>query len=241
MPAMSSLAMRSARGLELARTAFLPGTPPAPPDVLSAVIRRSVQRISLDLCHGADLPSARRRSIPLRSARGTMPALPSDPYVTSLEEVFWGGVLVAITMAMHGFGMPIVLRLQGALRRRFEKTPSFAKGILILILASWSILLVHLLEVLVWAAFFLWKGALPTASLAYYFSLNEYTTVGSAYSLPLPWRLLEGMIAMAGLLTFAWSTGILFTLAQDFQAQQMKLLELRRARRAATLHKPKQP
>jgi hypothetical protein len=170
-----------------------------------------------------------------------MPALPSDPYVTSLEEVFWGGVLVAITMAMHGFGMPVVLRLQGALLRHFEKTQSFAKGIAILIIASWSILFVHLMEVLVWAAFLLWKGALPTASLAYYFSLNEYTTVGSAYSLPLRWRLLEGMIAMAGLLTFAWSTGILFTLAQDFQTQQLKLVELRRKQHATASRKSKEP
>jgi hypothetical protein len=164
-----------------------------------------------------------------------MPPLPSDPYIISLEEVFWGGVLVAITMTMHAFGMPLILRVQYFLRARFEATPSFWKGIFILIFASWSILFVHLLEVVVWAGFFVWQGAMPNVSLAYYFSLNEYTTVGSAYSLPRHWRLLEGMIAMAGLLTFAWSTGILFTLAQDFQEQQMKLIERRHERRAAAL------
>jgi voltage-gated potassium channel len=162
-----------------------------------------------------------------------MPTLATDPYVTSLEEVFWGGMLVAVTMVIHGFGMPAILRIQAALRSRFEPNPSFAAGIVILILASWSILSVHLLEVIVWAGFFVWKGALPTKSVAYYFSLNEYTTVGSAYSLPPRWRLLEGMIAMAGLLTFAWSTGILFTLAQDFQAQQLDLQKRRREKREA--------
>jgi hypothetical protein len=162
-----------------------------------------------------------------------MPALATDPYVTSIEEVFWGGVLVAVTMIIHAFGMPAILRIQGALRARFEPNPTFATGIVILILASWSILSVHLLEVIVWAGFFVWKGALPTKSVAYYFALNEYTTVGSAYSLPARWRLLEGMIAMAGLLTFAWSTGILFTLAQDFQAQQLELQKRRRAKKAA--------
>jgi hypothetical protein len=164
-----------------------------------------------------------------------MPPLASDPYIISLEEVFWGGVLVAITMVIHAFGMPLILRVQYALRRRFEATPSFWKGIFILIFASWSILFVHLLEVVVWAGFFVWKGAMPNVSLSYYFSLNEYTTVGSAYSLPRHWRLLEGMIAMAGLLTFAWSTGILFTLAQDFQEQQMKLIKRRHERRAESL------
>ncbi len=149
-------------------------------------------------------------------------------YVISLKELFWGGTLVAITMAMHGFGMLLVLRLNAALKRRFESRPSFASGLFILILASWTIMLVHLSEVGVWAAFFLWKHAFPNASLCYYFSLNEYTTLGSNYDLPLHWRLLEGMIGTAGLLTFAWSTGVLLTLAEDFQEQQMKLLKQRR-------------
>ena len=35
-------------------------------------------------------------------------------------------------------------------------------------------------------------------------------------------RLLEGMISIAGLLAFAWSTGVLLTLAREFQAQQMQ-------------------
>ena len=33
----------------------------------------------------------------------------------------------------------------------------------------------------------------------FYFALNEYTTVGSKFGLPREWRLLEGMIATAGL------------------------------------------
>jgi len=69
------------------------------------------------------------------------------------------------------------------------------------------------------------------SSLSYYFSLNEYTTLGSNYNLHLRWRLLEGMISMAGLLTFAWSTGILLTLAQDFQDQQLRLLKQKHEKR----------
>ena len=158
----------------------------------------------------------------------------SDLYVTSLEEVVWGGFLIAITMAIHGLGMPMVLLTQESLRRRSRRAPTLLNGIGILILVAWSILLVHLSEVLVWAAFLRWKNAFPNASMAYYFSLNEYTTVGSAYSLPLRWRLLEGMIAMAGLLTFAWSTGILFTAAQQFQNDQLRRIRRRDSEREKT-------
>jgi hypothetical protein len=164
-------------------------------------------------------------------------------YVISLDEILWGGTLVAVTMAMHGFGMLAVLRSTSALKQRFTPTPSFLKGMSILILASWMIMLVHLTEVVVWAGFFYWKGAFANSSVSYYFSLNEYTTVGSNYSLPASWRLLEGMIATAGLLTFAWSTGVLVTLAQDFQDQQMELVKRKRERHKsppnATAARPK--
>jgi hypothetical protein len=148
-------------------------------------------------------------------------------YVTSLEEIIWGGILVAITLAMHGFGMVWTIQTSGRLKRWFAGRQSFAQGMGIIILASWMIILVHLIEVLVWAGFFLWKGAMPSSSLAYYFALMDYTTLGSNFNLPLRWRLLAGMIAIAGLMTFAWSTGVLLTLAQEFQDQQLRLARRR--------------
>jgi len=154
-------------------------------------------------------------------------------YAITMDEIIWGGMLVAVTMALHGLGMLTILRITQGLKQRFEPNPGFASGLVTLILASWMIMVVHLSEVVVWAGFFLWKGAFPTHSLAYYFSLNEYTTVGSNFSLPQRWRLLEGMIATAGLLTFAWSTGILLTLAQDFQDQQMRRIKNKRAKHSS--------
>jgi len=156
-------------------------------------------------------------------------------YVTSLEEVVWGITLVAITMAIHGFGMLLTLFTSHVLKGATGRAQSFFAGVGVLILASWIIVLVHLTELLVWAAFFLWQDAMPNASTSYYFALMQYTTVGSSFNLPARWRLLDGMIPIAGLMTFAWSTGVLFTLAQEFQSRQLASLhqqrEARRARR----------
>jgi hypothetical protein len=156
-----------------------------------------------------------------------MHPVPESLYVVSLEEILWGGLLMAITMAIHGFGMLFVLRVNQAINRRIASLKNLVTGLVPVILATCMILIVHLIEVMVWSGFFLWKGAFPNRSLAFYFSLNEYTTVGSAFNLPLHWRLLEGMIATAGLLAFAWSTGVLIALAQKFQDQQMELYKLR--------------
>jgi hypothetical protein len=152
-------------------------------------------------------------------------------YVASLEEILCGITLVAITMAIHGFGMLLALFTAHALRNATGGAQSFHSGVGVLIVASWIIVLVHLAELLVWAAFLLWTGAMPSASTAYYFALMQYTTVGSSLNLPPEWRLLEGMLPIAGLMTFAWSTGVLFTLAQEFQSTQLSLIHNRRAAR----------
>jgi hypothetical protein len=148
-------------------------------------------------------------------------------YVTSVHEIGWGLLLVAVSLAMHGTGMILTLRVNGLYKHRFEPTPALGRGMFGVILASWMILLVHLAEVLVWSLFFQWKECFPNLSIAFYFALDEYTTVGSPLDLPSNWRLLEGMIATAGLLGFAWSTGVLLTLASAFQDNQLKLLRAR--------------
>jgi hypothetical protein len=139
-------------------------------------------------------------------------------YAISLDEIMWGGLLLAVTIVIHGTGMVLTLRASNALKRlspRFERY-SFFFGLCVLIIAAWMIILIDLLEIAVWAGFYVWKGAIPNPSKAYYYALVNYCTLNSGY-LPLHWRLLEGMLGMAGLLTFAWSTGVIFMLAQEFQ------------------------
>lgn len=154
-------------------------------------------------------------------------------YLASIEEVVWGGVLLAITLAIHGMGMIVTLQAVTALKRRFEQRQSFFKGMAIIILASWMMIMVHIIEAIMWGRFFVWKGAMPTVSLANYVALMDYTTLGSPFYLPMRWRLLEGMIAIAGLMTFAWSTGVLLTLAQDFQEQSLQRIKQRREKHSA--------
>ncbi len=160
--------------------------------------------------------------------------LQAEPvYVVSLEEILWGGVLMAISMTIHGFGMLAVLRVNFSAKRFLHSKKNMMAGLLPIIFATGLILIVHLFEVLIWGLFFIWKGCFTNSSLSIYFSLNEYTTVGSKYNLPLQWRLLEGMISIAGLLSFAWSTGVLFTLAKEFQDHWIDSYKQRRQKNSA--------
>ena len=148
-------------------------------------------------------------------------------YVTRAEEVLWGCVLMAISLVIHGLGMVLTLHLSGTARHRLGGPDSFVAGLSALILASWMIMAVHILEIVTWSAFLHFHDCFPNFSTTVYFTGLQYTTVGSSLNLPRHWRLLEAMIASAGLLGFAWSTGVMMTLAQEFQEQQLRVLRER--------------
>ena len=158
---------------------------------------------------------------------------PESLYIVRIEEILWGGLLMAVSMAIHGTGMMMVLQSSHRIKRWFVSKKGFVFGLLPVVIAACLIMLVHLMEVFIWTLFFVWKNTFPNQSVALYFALNEYTTLGSNYNLPLSWRLLEGLIAITGLLTFAWSTGVLFTLAQSFQNEQLEKFNKRRQKESA--------
>jgi len=87
-------------------------------------------------------------------------------YVIRLDEVLWGGALLALTIVVHGFGMLLTLKATSGLRERFAQERSRYRviGLGILIVAAWMIILVNLIEIMAWAGFYIWKGAQPTRS-----------------------------------------------------------------------------
>ena len=113
------------------------------------------------------------------------------------------------------------MKIIDLLKERFAPVESFLGGLGLVILASLMIIVTNVVEVMVWAAFFLVQGAQPNHSVAMYNALLNYTTLQAGY-LPQHWHLLEALLGMAGLLTVAWSTGILYMLAQDFQDTQLR-------------------
>lgn len=136
-------------------------------------------------------------------------------HVLTFEEIAWGSLLISITMALHTAGMIFTLSTIKRYSRWYLIKIEIVRATVILVMATLLILFVHLVEVLIWSAFFVWSGALPTASVAFYYALNQYTTVGSDVDLVPRWQLLSGLIAIAGLMTFAWSTTVLLTLIQN--------------------------
>lgn len=125
--------------------------------------------------------------------------------------------LMSVTMVIHGWGMATTLITATSFDQWLIDRNLKHYGVAVLILAALMIVSVHFLEVATWALFFYVTGAIKNLPDAFYFTLLEYVTLGSSMNLPFRWRNLEGAIAMAGLLTFAWSTSVLMTLVARVQ------------------------
>ena len=74
----------------------------------------------------------------------------------------------------------------------------------------------HLLQILVWAFLYAWRGAMPDFTTAAYFSAVTYTTTGYGdLVLPEEWRLVGGVEALTGILMCGLSTGMFFAVFSD--------------------------
>jgi len=157
-------------------------------------------------------------------------------YVMRLDEVIWGCLLLTVTIVIHGSGLFYTTRMSAALMARVRMS-RHGFGLALVILMVWMIVVLHLIEVTVWAGFFTWKDAQPNAFSAFYNALVNYTTLAAGY-LPLRWRLLEGMLGMAGLLSFAFSTSVLVAVAQQIMRRALREQRQETERAAGPRHTP---
>ena len=82
---------------------------------------------------------------------------------------------------------------------------------LLLIPVFGVIILLHLADTSIWAAFYYWRNLFVDFETSFYFSLGSYTTIGYGdVVLPKPWRLLGGIEGVSGVLLCGLSTAFIF-------------------------------
>src|SRR3954452_15527242 len=118
--------------------------------------------------------------------------------------------LMASCVAIHAAG--VSWALQRLRRQRIEAIRLSTSTRLFVFLSVWIVLL-HLAEISLWAAFYLWRNAMPDLASALYFSAVTYTTTGYGdVVLVEGWRLLGAVEALTGILMCGWSTGFFFAI-----------------------------
>ena len=130
-------------------------------------------------------------------------------------------ILVVVTVAMHAAGFSALLRtvMQS---HALDKSGFWTVTAMVIGLTCWLIL-IHLSEITVWGLFYFWRGCLPDAESAFYFSGVTYTTVGYGdLVLPKPWRMFAPLEALTGILMCGLSTGFFFALVSRWHSNWMQ-------------------
>ena len=74
-----------------------------------------------------------------------------------------------------------------------------------------GVFIAHIVQIWMWAIFYLAVNALPNLEEALYFSTSTFTTVGFGdIVLDQAWRLLSSFQSANGFILFGWSTAFIF-------------------------------
>jgi ion channel len=147
--------------------------------------------------------------------RALLPLTESRSMVSKLL-VAWG--LMALCVVIHATGVSSAVRW---LRDQTAAARDFWLGAWLFIWVAGWIILLHLIEITIWAVFYERTAAMADLQSALYFSAVTYTTTGYGdLVLPQQWRMVGAIEALTGILMCGWSTSFFFlVVTRMFRAQ----------------------
>lgn len=141
------------------------------------------------------------------------------PVSNMLIRLLQSAALLILTVGIHTVLLSWTL---GYLRRRYPNYVRVRAVVFPWLLAHIAVIIVmvHLLEIGLWAAFYYWRGALPNLETSFYFSSITYATVGYGdVVLPATWRLLAAMEGLTGILMCSWSGALFVSVVNNLRAR----------------------
>ncbi len=156
--------------------------------------------------------------------------LPMNFFHQASAEVF----LITLTLSVKSAVMAVLIVWgRGYFARSLHRFGLFRCAELMVRFTTFMVCL-HLLEILLWAAFYRWK-CFSTWEPAFYFSSTSYSTVGYGdVILPRVWRLLGPAESITGVLMCGLSASLLFALVSRLVGHEERF----RALPAKELHEP---
>ena len=120
-----------------------------------------------------------------------------------------GLLLLVLMVLIHGAGIIAATKLLRLEDRTLRAHHVTAKAFRLLISIALCLFGLHLLEITIFALFYLAVGALETVESALYFSMSAYTTLGHPdLDFPDEWRLVGAAEGLIGFLLIGWSTAV---------------------------------
>ncbi len=145
-----------------------------------------------------------------------------------------GAVILVLVALFHGVGLHRILVQRARWEQRLRSgRPRLVAASFLFGGSVFLMLTLHLMEIVIWAAALKGAGLIVRADDAIYFCANCYTTLGMGrLDVGEHWRLMNSIIGISGLFTFAWTTSALV----DVVASHRRLVDRLEEERIQEMH-----
>ena len=130
-----------------------------------------------------------------------------------MKELLVAFAIVAVGLLLHvGAIVSLADWMLDRRERRQQEISTFGYMILLLVAFS-AIIILHMVEIGIWALFYYGCSLFQDFETALYFSTTSYTTIGFGdVVLPKAWRMLGGIEGVTGVLLCGLSTAFVFAI-----------------------------
>jgi voltage-gated potassium channel Kch len=134
--------------------------------------------------------------------------------------------MVGVTVIVHFAGLLTLMWLLRARGHRFRAHESAIGQGAAIVFVVLGLVVIHTVEIWLYAMLYFALEALPDFESALYFSTTSFTTIGYGdVVLEKKWRLLSAIEGANGLLLFGWSTAFLFSVTARMRTLEHDWLE----------------
>jgi hypothetical protein len=121
-----------------------------------------------------------------------------------------GAIMIAVCVVLHGLGLFSIQRMLSGetMTQRVERLrPLSFTGAAFTLVAVFAIIVIHFIEIWLFAFLYDFLGALRSFKEALYFSTISYSTIGySDASIADQWRMIAALEGILGVILLGWST-----------------------------------
>lgn len=139
-----------------------------------------------------------------------------------MDNWIWGLSLIALTIAVHAASVTFMVFMLHSLRLRLESEDCSLPRVFVVVISTITttgllLAALHMIEAALWAAAYLWLGALGTPEAAILYSVDSITTRGASGLMPQPhWKMMGALEGVDGAMLFGISTAFIFTAMQFY-------------------------
>jgi hypothetical protein len=135
--------------------------------------------------------------------------------------------MFVLTLAVQMVPVVTLIHIASSKHPRSLLLPSYSRNFILLQLVAALMLVVHLVNITLWAGLFWLCGEFAGFESAYYHSAVNYSSLGYGdIVMSTRWRLLGPLEAVDGIVMFGISTALIFALMMRLIEQRMKANEM---------------